>query len=130
MCRIMEELIDEGRTEGRAEGRIENLLDNIRQVMKNGKLSLTQAMDLLGLDEKDRKLVTEHLDQYTKKASRKAAGRTAGLPAGFCLFRVYCLAAAGAPVCGAAASAVSEEAAGRRCQMSASYWAMVRSEEK
>lgn len=67
MCRIMEELIDEGRAEGhaegRAEGRIENLLDNIRQVMKNGKLSLTQAMDLLGLDEKDRKLVTEHLDQ-------------------------------------------------------------------
>ena len=63
MCRIMEELIDEGRTEGRAEGRIENLLDNIRQVMKNGKLSLTQAMDLLGLDEKDRKLVAEHLDQ-------------------------------------------------------------------
>ena len=67
MCRIMEELIDEGRAEGRAEGhaegRIENLLDNIRQVMKNGKLSLTQAMDLLGLDEKDRKLVAEHLDQ-------------------------------------------------------------------
>ena len=59
MCRIMEELIDECR----AEGRSENRLDNIRQMMKNGKLSLTQAMDLLGLDEKDRKLVTEHLDQ-------------------------------------------------------------------
>lgn len=59
MCRIMEELIDEGREEGRTE----TLLDNVRQMMKNGKLSLTQAMDLLGLDEKDRKLVAEHLDQ-------------------------------------------------------------------
>lgn len=59
MCRIMEELIDEGR----AEGRTETLLDNVKRMMKNGKLSLTQAMDLLGLDEKDRKLVAEHLDQ-------------------------------------------------------------------
>ena len=59
MCRIMEELIDEGREEGRTE----TLLDNVRQMMKNGNLSLTQAMDLLGLDEDDRKLVAEHLDQ-------------------------------------------------------------------
>ena len=59
MCRIMEELIDEGREEGRTE----TLLDNVKRMMKNGKLSLTQAMDLLGLDEKDRKLVAEHLDQ-------------------------------------------------------------------
>ena len=48
MCRIMEELIDEGREEGRTE----TLLDNVKRMMKNGKLSLTQAMDLLGLDEK------------------------------------------------------------------------------
>ena len=71
MCRIMEELIDEGRAEGRAEGhaegraegRTETLLDNVKRMMKNGNLSLMQAMDLLGLDEKDRKLVAEHLDQ-------------------------------------------------------------------
>ena len=51
MCRIMEELI---RGPWKAEK---------DRMMKNGKLSLTQAMDLLGLDEKDRKLVAEHLDQ-------------------------------------------------------------------
>lgn len=65
MCRIMEELIDEGRTEGREEGReegrTETLLDNVKRMMKNGNLSLTQAMDLLGLEEKDRKFVAEHL---------------------------------------------------------------------
>src|SRR5699024_91837 len=59
MCRIMEELIDEGREEGRTE----TLLDNVRQMMKNGNLSLTQAMDLLGLDEDDRKFVAGHLDK-------------------------------------------------------------------
>ena len=42
---------------------MKTLLDNVKRMMKNGKLSLTQAMDLLGLDEKDRKLVAEHLDQ-------------------------------------------------------------------
>ena len=59
MCRIMEELIDEGREEGRTE----TLLDNVRQMMKNGNLSLTQAMDLLGLGEDDRKFVAGHLDK-------------------------------------------------------------------
>lgn len=59
MCRIMEELIDEGREEGRTE----TLLGNVRQMMKNGNLSLTQAMDLLGLDEDDRKFVAGHLDK-------------------------------------------------------------------
>ena len=50
-----------GRTHDcRGGGPYRNVLDN---VAKNGKLSLTQAMDLLGLDEKDRKLVAEHLDQ-------------------------------------------------------------------
>ena len=67
MCRIMEELIDEGREEGRTE----TLLDNVRQMMKNGNLSLTQAMDLLGLDEDDRKFVAGHLDKIGRASCRE-----------------------------------------------------------
>ena len=65
MCRIMEEMIDEGRQkgreEGREEGRREGLLDNVKRLMANGSLSLEKAMDLLGIQGDDRQFVVEHL---------------------------------------------------------------------
>ena len=61
MCRIMEEMIDEGRQKGREEGRREGLLDNVKRLMANGSLSLEKAMDLLGIQGDDRQFVVEHL---------------------------------------------------------------------
>ncbi len=61
MCRIMEEMIDEGRQKGREEGRREGLLDNVKRLMANGSLSLERAMDLLGIQGDDRQFVVEHL---------------------------------------------------------------------
>ena len=45
MCRIMEEMIDEGR----------------KRLMANGSLSLERAMELLGIQGDDRQFVVEHL---------------------------------------------------------------------
>ena len=61
MCRIMEEMIDEGRQKGREEGRREGLLDNVKRLMANGSLSLERAMELLGIQGDDRQFVVEHL---------------------------------------------------------------------
>ena len=61
MCRIMEEMIDEGRQKGREEGRREGLLDNVKRLMANGSLSLEKAMELLGIQGDDRQFVVEHL---------------------------------------------------------------------
>ena len=61
MCRIMEEMIDEGRQKGREEGRREGLLDNVKRLMANGSLSLEKAMELLGIQVDVRQFVVEHL---------------------------------------------------------------------
>ena len=51
MCRISEEIYNEGREEGLKEGREEGLLQSVRQLVQNVGWSAKEALDKLGVPE-------------------------------------------------------------------------------
>lgn len=58
MCKglrdIMQEEREEGRAEGRAEALVSSQIDNIRKMIKNLKISVEQAMDILEIEGEER----------------------------------------------------------------------------
>lgn len=54
MCRIWEEVRDEGWVEGLKEGAMGNLLANIKALMETMGFTVEQAMDALQVPEEDR----------------------------------------------------------------------------
>lgn len=62
MCEIMEKIQNEGREEGREEGRLSALLNSVQSVMKNSKMTVVQAMDLLSVTDKaEREYIQKHI---------------------------------------------------------------------
>ncbi len=54
MCKALEECKEEGRVEGRIEGRTESRAEALNNLMKNLKVTLEEAMSLLGIPEEER----------------------------------------------------------------------------
>ena len=62
MCEIMEKIQREGVEIGREEGRLSALLNSVQSVMKNSKMTVVQAMDLLGVTDKaEREYIQKHI---------------------------------------------------------------------
>ena len=58
MCEIMEKI----QREGREEGRLSALLNSVQSVMKNSKMTVVQAMDLLSVTDKaEREYIQKHI---------------------------------------------------------------------
>lgn len=55
MCQAVREMFESVRLEGVTEGRVEGMQDNIRKIMKNLKMTAEKAMNVLEVQEEDRK---------------------------------------------------------------------------
>ena len=59
MCKVWEEIKEDGRQEGRIEGRIEELIQSVKNIMSNLNLTLEEAFNALNVEEEKR-------EEYTK----------------------------------------------------------------
>lgn len=54
MCRISEEIFNEGVEQGIEQGARDKLLENVRNMVKNLRITAQQALDVLDVPESDR----------------------------------------------------------------------------
>ena len=54
MCRISEEIFNEGVEQGIRQGARDNLLENVRSMVRNLQITAQQALDALDVPEPDR----------------------------------------------------------------------------
>ena len=70
MCNLSQGIREEGLTEGLekgvAKGRIDTTLCYVKRLIQKNNFSVTQAMDLLAVDEKIRPVILQQLQQQNK----------------------------------------------------------------
>lgn len=62
MCQAIREMLEDARTEGRTEGRTEVKLDGIRKLIKNMKMTVEEALNVLEISENEREYYLQMIE--------------------------------------------------------------------